>query len=297
MTSPRVDATNVRDLFHEGKLNSQDDRGFSCLHWLVVTGNDRQLRKVLLLQGADPSLRDAKSLTALDRACKLGRYHMIHPLVEALPESLNAHRDTDGRTPLHFANESMQAYALVPLLLELGADVEARSRLGRTILHECILRGSDRILMGDLVTRHGANIEARDNHGWTPLHFAAYLGHVDMVKQLLKLGANPRVRDLHGRTPLHLCASKMTVPAQWDQDVTVMLECSSCAQAQEMSEWARRFCRPKPIEIAMDLVDYGATVWTTDFANNLPFFLAARVEEVDITFAMIQVAAMEGLFG
>ena len=39
----------------------------------------------------------------------------------------------------------------------------------------------------------GANIEARNKSGWTPLHMAArYSNSVDIVKEFLTTGANPK---------------------------------------------------------------------------------------------------------
>ena len=285
----------VRDLFLKDNLNAQDDRGYTCLHWLVVTGNDRPLRNVLQ-HGADPTIRDARSLTALDRACKLGRLGMVRTLVQACPANLYARRDVDGRTPLHFANESMQASHMVTLLLELGADVDAPSRLGRTILHESILRGCNAEHLSILLA-YGANIQARDVHGWTPLHYAAYLGHVDTVEQLLLYGADAVATDHQGRTPLHVTASKVALP-QWDLDVTAMMECNTCSQAlKETTEWSRKFGRRTSAEIVPLLLAHGANTWVTDDQNNLTFSLAATVGEVDVTFEILQVAAMEGLFG
>ena len=182
-------SASLRVLFEN--INTQDERGYSCLHWLVNTGNDRPLPNVLKL-GADPTLRDDHSLTALDHACKLGRIHMVQTLVQARPSLLYTVRESDGRGPLHFANESNQASETVMLLLELGADVNARSRLGRTILHECILRGSNDEHVAYLLA-YGADIHARDVNGWTPLHYAAYLGQVKMVEDLLYYGADGRV--------------------------------------------------------------------------------------------------------
>jgi len=49
----------------------------------------------------------------------------------------------------------------------------------------------------------GADPNAKNNDGHTPLHNAAYFGHVDVVKILLERGANPRIADNGGRIPLY----------------------------------------------------------------------------------------------
>ncbi|MFP3234226.1 MAG: ankyrin repeat domain-containing protein [Sulfolobaceae archaeon] len=60
---------------------------------------------------------------------------------------------------------------------------------------------------GDLIKvqtalEKGANPNAKNKYGSTPLHYAAYFGHVDVVKILPKRGADPRSADNDGLIPL-----------------------------------------------------------------------------------------------
>ena len=50
--------------------------------------------------------------------------------------------------------------------------------------------------------QQGAEIEARDNKGWTTLFYATYAGHQKMVQFLLENGANVNAR--YGRVAI-LC--------------------------------------------------------------------------------------------
>jgi cytohesin len=54
----------------------------------------------------------------------------------------------------------------------------------------------------------GAELEARDAHGWTPLHNAASGDIVEFVTALLDLGAGLHARDRRGFTPLHTAANE-----------------------------------------------------------------------------------------
>ena len=58
---------------------------------------------------------------------------------------------------------------------------------------------------------YGANINVRNKHGRTSLHYAAWVGNTNMVGILLGLGANVNGVDNFGNTPLHLAAYVSTV--------------------------------------------------------------------------------------
>ena len=47
----------------------------------------------------------------------------------------------------------------------------------------------------------GADLNARDKDGWTPLHAAAALSTTPSVQVLLDAGADPAARDKKGKTP------------------------------------------------------------------------------------------------
>jgi ankyrin repeat protein len=54
-----------------------------------------------------------------------------------------------------------------------------------------------------LVSRHGANVNARDHNEWTALHVACSAGNLRTVELLLAYGANVNAIALDGSTPLH----------------------------------------------------------------------------------------------
>ena len=49
-------------------------------------------------------------------------------------------------------------------------------------------------------------VDIVDDVGWTPLHYAAYFGHMDIVLALLEAGANPNNQNEYGETALHFAA-------------------------------------------------------------------------------------------
>ncbi|XP_078384426.1 oxysterol-binding protein-related protein 1-like [Oculina patagonica] len=69
--------------------------------------------------------------------------------------------------------------------------------------------------------------KSKANQGWTPLHLAAYFGHMNVVKALLEKGADVNARNGMGDTPLHRAAftgraDVVTLLIQYNADVTII---------------------------------------------------------------------------
>lgn len=58
-----------------------------------------------------------------------------------------------------------------------------------------------------LLLDYGARINAQDEDGWTPLHFACQSGSSDIVALLLSKGARPTISNSIEQTALHVAAS------------------------------------------------------------------------------------------
>jgi ankyrin repeat protein len=116
---------------------------------------------------------------------------------------------------------------VVKLLLEKGADVNAKARLGKRALLrmrfiiepgsfniECEMtallwaarNGYESIVR--LLLENRADVAARTCSGETALLSAALKGHEGVVRLLLEYGADVSVKDIGGRTALDLAASK-----------------------------------------------------------------------------------------
>lgn len=104
--------------------------------------------------------------------------------------------DRNGQTALMFSCRR-DCFDLTKLLLEAGADVNKKVSVdsshfpGFTALHFCAIRtpfaSSD---ISDLLIQNGAEVDAKDDLGETPLMKAAYGGQIALVRLLVDRGSS-----------------------------------------------------------------------------------------------------------
>ncbi len=56
------------------------------------------------------------------------------------------------------------------------------------------------------LVERGADVTAKNNNGFSPLHLASQQGYVEAAHFLVKHGANATAQDNNGMTPLHLAS-------------------------------------------------------------------------------------------
>lgn len=133
----------------------------------------------------------------------------VDRLAELLADepALTASYSADGFTPLHFAAFFGHADA-VRLILEHGAEVDAFGRgwMTGTALHSATSRS--RTAVTQLLLEAGANPNARQSQGWTPLHSAAHNGDAAGCALLLDAGADAAATNDEGRSVLELAEER-----------------------------------------------------------------------------------------
>lgn len=75
------------------------------------------------------------------------------------------------------------------LLIDSGADVNARDNFGQTPLHVSVARGYDAIT--GMLLDAGAEVDAKTNAGKTPLTNAVNMRYSGLVAKLIERGADP----------------------------------------------------------------------------------------------------------
>lgn len=151
-------------------------------------GNARIVKMLLSLKPNVGEVEPESGLPALLIAAKYRNTDVCRELLTSEHTKVNIHaKDCDGRNVLHLALSDNGKEDLVPLLLEHGADSDAQDKDGKTPLHYCV----------ELDKRHAARslldsnaaTEFRSQMEETPLSLAVRIGRRELVKVLLSSGA------------------------------------------------------------------------------------------------------------
>ena len=176
----------------------------SSLHQAAYGGDAEDIMK-FLKAGADINALDKDSIKANHWSDLTGHWAArAGPTASAaLWDASRAEVGLMGNTgdrPLHRATYGEHPDT-VELLLDNGADIDARNEKGWTALHVAALCGNTRVMK--ILIGRGADVNAADHEDVTPLHMAAESGCYDAAKLLLLSMADANARDKQGITPLH----------------------------------------------------------------------------------------------
>jgi ankyrin repeat protein len=114
---------------------------------------------------------------------------------------------SDGLSLLHIAAAFGQEQ-LVSFLLDRNAlvNVNAKNSTQETPLHLAVLfRDEDTASrVADRLIANGAELNAPQKGGQTPLHHAVARGSKTIVETLIQAGGDPMIKDHQGRSPMDL---------------------------------------------------------------------------------------------
>jgi ankyrin repeat protein len=159
--------------------------------WNAVRQDNGRAMAQLVTRGTDPNLVNAQGDTLLIAALRDGSGSVVEALLVA-PGLKADQANAIGETPLMIAALRGDGGA-ARRLLDLGAQL---NRPGWTPLHYAANGGQ--VDLVELFIARGAKVDARSRGDVTPLMVAARENHTEVVAVLLKAGADRQARSDRG---------------------------------------------------------------------------------------------------
>ena len=206
----RLKNTLLTDWLHSSAVVDMEENGITPIFW--VRNDNVEIAKLLIENGADVNAKTKhKTWTKFGKVVNsptvsipaqstplyiaiINNYIKTSKLLIENGADVNA-KDAKGHTPLHFAKN----LEIVKLLIKNGADVNARKGVSPP------LYDTYNIEIAKLLIENGADVNAKSPWGYTPLSNART---VEMAKLLIENGADVNATSYKGKTVCDLVSSR-----------------------------------------------------------------------------------------
>jgi len=185
-------------LAHGVDVNAKCGTGVTPLY----NATNRKMAELLIANGADVNAKAKNGSTPLFHASLFNKLDVAECLI-AHGAEVNARLD-DGRTPLFFSLVLGDHPDMAKLLLAHGADVGAANGNDETPLYLAVLE-SNRLLVQRLAATDGGTVLSGDALSHNE---AATAANQELVNLLIAAGADVNAKNKKGETPLDAARSK-----------------------------------------------------------------------------------------
>lgn len=244
------DIKTVKELVHNGvdvNNTSASSRGYTPLRYAVFMKNIEIVR-LLIKSGANVNKISADGHTPLKIACSAYESPPVDDMVKLLLDNgaepgiynkwtdgplhyaamykqpgavkmliqygadVNA-KGSYGRTPLIYGASSARMPDMVKFLIDSGADVNATNDSGENALFELITREESNSEIAKILLDNGIKKDLRNSSKMTALHWAAFCGKINIIEVLLEYGFDIEDKDSFGNTPIIKAMSQNKIDA------------------------------------------------------------------------------------
>jgi len=263
-------------------VDNQNYSGETALHQAAKNNNSAIVR-LLTAKGAQTEIQDSRGFTPLAAAAAYGAYDAASDLLNA--NALIDTRDNSGSTPLYQA-VSGEHIAVIRLLLVSNADMHALNARGLSPFRLSLTKNpqiSNEFYTSKLINRP-------DSNGDCVLHILVGNGlSQDLLANAIKNGANPNARNAKGDTPLMLALRRNDLNA-----ATTLINAGSSlfvSNADNISPLSIIFSMEPG---ARSKLFAAAGVNDADFSGETLLHYAVRANNKDVVAALISLGADKG---
>ncbi|PKA46899.1 putative S-acyltransferase [Apostasia shenzhenica] len=172
-------------------LSKPDDNGYYALQWAALS-NYADVAQYIVEHGGNVNAADYTQQTALHWAAVRGSIAVTDVLL--MSGAWIEAADVNGYRIIELTKKEATLSNYLYSCWSLHQSAHVAAQYGQTAF------------LNHIVAKHGADFDAPDNDGRTPLHWAAYKGCTDTVRLLLFWNASQGRQDKEGCTPLHWAA-------------------------------------------------------------------------------------------
>lgn len=197
----------VKFLLEKGSSPTEESYEGSVLSLALTSYNLRdswqEIAEALVAKGASVNALDSQGSTPLLRALNNGSSEGRRSRVEWLlgkGADINL-ASRNGQSPLDAVMGNSSGNAEILRVFLAKVDIKKRDTWGNSLLHSAVARSNGEAVK--LLLERGAEIDARNQNGDTALHLAAQNPNA-LLKTLLDGGANANIKNARGDLPLHI---------------------------------------------------------------------------------------------